>query len=403
MILRNCRLIPELCEDFEREMADIRIEGTDIAEILPAGGNYLGEEVIDCGEKTVMPGLFDIHAHLWFEDLWRPFQSQTEYNQIIGTVVFMYDYLRYGYTSIRDMGSSGYDITLKIRNDINAGRIVGPDIKAAGMILTPTFKDPQIPCYSHLYGMPIDGPDTVRHAVRKTLRDGADFIKILGTGTNCGDRPILYEDELAEFQKCCQEENAHLVIHSMSEEGNTLAIKYGAYSIEHALEWSQSNMDDLIQQGYKSSIVLNVAQPGFLFYPPEIQKKNMSGVHMLREDKNVLIGFGTDYARDVFLQTPAMEFIGREKLGFSRIEVLKQATINSAKIQGTDNIRGSIKVGKRADLIVVDGKPDEDLAVFGNKPVYVLKDGAVVSKNGYILTNNKKIEAPRAVETTLTE
>ena len=65
MILTNCRLIPELCEGFQEERADIRIEGDSIAEILPAGGHYTGEDVIDCTGKTVLPGLFNIHVHLF--------------------------------------------------------------------------------------------------------------------------------------------------------------------------------------------------------------------------------------------------------------------------------------------------------------------------------------------------
>ena len=71
-------------------------------------------------------------------------------------------------------------------------------------------------------------------------------------------------------------------------------------------------------------------------------------------------------------------------LGWSRIDILKQATIINHTINGTDKLQGTIKVGKIADIIVIDGNPHEDLAVFHNAPAYVLKNGVVVAQNGFV-------------------
>lgn len=100
MILKNCRLIPELCEGFQGEMADIRIEGNAIAEILPADGSYAGEEVIDCTGKTVLPGLFNLHNHFAFNTMdWAKIRGgQTEFEHTMNAVRFMNKLLAHGFT-----------------------------------------------------------------------------------------------------------------------------------------------------------------------------------------------------------------------------------------------------------------------------------------------------------------
>lgn len=126
MILRNCRVIPELCEGFHEERVDIRIGGKLISDILPAGGKYTGEETIDCSGKTVLPGLFNLHTHLMFnyDNITR--DPSPEMCMLVA-IRHMNTLLSYGYTSIRDCGSP-YGVIFKLRDEINKGNIIGPDI-----------------------------------------------------------------------------------------------------------------------------------------------------------------------------------------------------------------------------------------------------------------------------------
>lgn len=394
MILKNCRLIPELCEGFEGERADIRVEGDIIAEFLPAGGSYTGEEVIDCTDKTVMPGLFDVHTHLWFRDfayMAENMMQHTQYEHYSDSIRFMYTLLGYGYTSIRDAGS-GYNLCVQLRNSINSGAMIGPDIKASGLLLCPDFQIFPNP-YSNVYGMPVNSPMAMRAAVRKILSEGNDFIKIYGCDAypdgRRGTAPLFYPDEMEELANTCKRENVYFAVHTVGEDSIDCAIDYGAGSIEHACGFTQKNMDNLIKHGYKSSIVPTLWNSTFSgAYAPSFVEQFIKGFNMIYEDKNILIGFGTDDTEEVFKKFPANEFLCRnEGLGWSKIDILKQATINSAKINGTDALRGSLKAGKKADIIVIDGKPDEDLHVFAKPPVYVLKDGAVVAQNGFVKVN----------------
>lgn len=384
MILTNCRLIPELCEGFQEEMADIRIEGNAIAEILPAGGHYTGEEVIDCTGKTVLPGLFNVHAHLFFNGF--GLSPQTEYQHVVNHMRYMNELLAYGYTSIRDMGGP-YGISIKFRDAINAGTMIGPDIKACNHILTPTCVNTGLECYSNMYGMAINSPYEARAVARKQITEGADFIKILGSSivdtARRGNDSLFYPDEMEAIKEVVKYERSYLAIHAIDSESNSFALASDARTIEHAFFWNQENTDKLIADGNKTALIPTL-QVWNQMWGYDKCKADTIGLRTAY-DAGVLIGLGTDTPEPGFLAEPQSEFVLRTQVwGISAVEVFKQATINSAKINRTDDIRGSIKVGKRADFAIIDGKPDEDLDLLGKPCAYVLKDGVVVARNGFV-------------------
>ena len=388
MILKNCRLVPELCEGFQEEMADIRIEGTDIAEILPAGGSYPGEEVIDCTGKTVLPGLFNLHNHLFFHSMdWDKIRgTQTEYLHTTNCISFMRNLLAYGFTSLRDVGSP-YNIAIKLRDQINAGTMVGPDIKACGIIITPNQIAPsELQVYSdNPMKAPVNDPFQARAAARKQLAEGADFLKLLGCSVapgKRGDGPLFYPDELAEFANVAKREGTYLAIHTNSPESNDSVLDLEAYTLEHGHFWTKENNDNWLAHGKKTYIIPTLQVTWC--WGEEVCSMHCSSLKMAY-DAGAMFGWGTDATEEVFLADPAGEFVGRKKLwGIPNVEILKQATINSAIINGTADQRGSIKVGKKADFAIIDGKPDEDLTLFGKPCAYVLKDGAVVAQNGFV-------------------
>jgi len=94
---------------------------------------------------------------------------------------------------------------------------------------------------------------------------------------------------------------------------------------------------------------------------------------------DVLIGWGTDIDMPIQMQEVGGEFrLRKELLDFSNIDMLKQATINSAKLLMIDHKVGSIKVGKQADLVVIDGDPVEDISLMYTAPTHVIKSGALI-------------------------
>ncbi len=395
MILTNCRLIPELCEGFQEEMADIRIEEDKIAEILPAGGHYTGEEVIDCMGKTVLPGLYNLHLHICVHDHdphWLDVK-RSEYDHAMNAVSYLHTLLAYGFTFIRDSGSP-YAIAMKLRDRINAGQMAGPTMKAPGYILVPTFVG-RTPTDNHsaTVGRPLDGPIQCRYEARKQLAEGADYLKILGSAVRVtdprGTGPLFYPDELEELAKVAKLEGTYIAVHTTSAESNQAAIDMEARTIEHALYLTKENIDSILAHGKKSSIVATeaVCMPWGLDYT----KEQTIGIKAAAE-AGIMVGWGTDTSESVFLKDPSAEWRGRELIGFSHMEILKQATIESAKIMGDDKERGSIAIGKKADLAIIAGKPDEDFSLFDKPCDYVVKNGKIVSEHGMIrhMLENRK-------------
>ncbi len=390
MILKNCRLIPELCEGFQQEMADIRVEGNSIAEILPAGGKYTGEEVIDCTGKTVLPGLFNTHLHIMW-DIQSVKKRKPVYHEcdfIVNSVRYMQTLLAYGYTSVRDVGTP-YNIAIKLRDYINAGELVGPDIKASGIILTPSQVGRPATSHSSSYGQAYNDPYQLRAPARKQLADGADFIKILGCSMMPGKRgpgQLFYPDEMREVCEVVKREGVYLSVHTNSTESNTVAIEAEARVVDHAHQLTQENVDAILQRGSKSMIAATLSVCS-LYGGVAAAKAQCAGIR-LAHDAGINIGWGTDVAEDVFLEDPAREFTLRQSVfGLSNVEILKQATINSAVLNQTDALRGSIKVGKRADFAIIDGKPDEDFTLFSRPCAYVIKDGLLIAHNGLVKGN----------------
>lgn len=388
MILKNCRLVLDLCEGVENELADIRIEGDTIAEIFPAGGNYEGEEYIDCSGKTVLPGLFNLHVHLWANQIdSNVLLLQTEYGFIEDSASYMNTLLAYGYTSLRDVGGP-YNIGINLRNSINAGKRIGPNIKTSGLVLSPNItRGFPFPCFSSLYGRPINNLDQIRSETRYELAENqADFIKVIGSAMVTNDKgefeSVFFPEELAELQKMAKLHGKYLAVHALSPEAFDAALECGAHTIEHAFEMTEENLQKLIATEGKTKIVGTLSCCAF--YGDEFIYKENKGLILVRE-AGIMIGFGTDTGKELFLEAPEKEFTLRSSvLGYSNIDILKQATIYSADINMTSDTRGSIKVGKKADFAIIDGKPDEDLTLFAQPCAYVLKDGQVVAKNGYI-------------------
>jgi imidazolonepropionase-like amidohydrolase len=90
------------------------------------------------------------------------------------------------------------------------------------------------------------------------------------------------------------------------------------------------------------------------------------------------LGFGSDVDMPGIRESIGLEFYARkEYFTFGDLDIVKQATINSAKIAGIDHLVGSVKEGKLADLIIVDGNPDEDVYVMKKPVVHVIRDGAL--------------------------
>ncbi|MGF6376647.1 imidazolonepropionase-like amidohydrolase [Clostridiales Family XIII bacterium PM5-7] len=391
-VLRNARLIPELTEEFEGNYGDVVVDEGVIQEIKPAKSVAADEDkLIDMTGKTLLPGLIEGHLHLdlcgknTFEENVEPVGYR-----LMRCLRLAQDNLKQGYTTVRDVGDRE-NITIGMARAVNEGMVMGPDILTSGMIISPTEKGNEF--FGTMYAE-ADSVDEMTKAVRRQYQLGADWIKIMGTGAvmNPGGvpgMPIIYEEELAAAVRAADYVGLPVAVHCHGTEAIKMCIRCGVRTVEHS-----SIMDEECIRMYKASeqsFPMPTMSPmvNFLEFPEGkpahyVEKAKimmgelLEGLRAYREN-NVKIGWATDagvyegsHGNGIY------EFRARVNLaGFTPLETLIQATKNNAEILMIDDQVGTIKCGKRANLVAFDGNPDEDIEVL-NKVALVVKAGEII-------------------------
>jgi imidazolonepropionase-like amidohydrolase len=360
-----------------------------------------GDRTIDLKTKTVTPGWIDMHVHL---------ESETNPNKYMETftlnpadyafqsVKFAETTLMAGFTTVRDLGGSGVNISL--RNAINKGLVKGPRVYTAGKSIATTggHADPTNGYKKEIQGDPdakdgvANGPDECRKAVRQRYKDGSDLIKITATGgvlsvAKSGKNPQFFDDELMAIVQTAKDYGFKVAVHAHGEEGMKRAIRAGVHSIEHGTFMDEEAMALCKQYGtwYVPTITAGKAVadsakiPGY--YPEIVKPKALEVGPQIQSTfakaykAGVKIAFGTDAG--VYKHGYNwLEFGFMMEAGMPAMEAIKAATIHAADLLGEKDKLGSIEPGKLADIVAVDGDPLKDAKVFG-KVVFVMKDGVV--------------------------
>lgn len=388
LVLKNCKLVGELTEGTELTMADIVMEGKQISKIVPCGSEVPEDaEVMDIGGATVLPGLINAHVHLCFSD--NPNATgafETIPERTIDVIRFAEYLLENGYTTVRDCGDDVHCPTIALRNQINRGLIQGPNLICCGPTLIPSEVG------TEAFGWKVivcDTEDEWRKGARTVLSEGADFVKLYGTGSMLcpGSVPgarIMMADEIAAAVKVAKLKQTYAAIHCHGAECIDLAVENGVRCIEHATfitEDTLKKMDGRTDVGLVLSLSLVYEWLHMENIPAEKQKiiDDMTACLKNAYAHDVMIGWGTDVTMGVQKKEVGMEFrLRKELLGCSNLDLLKQATINSAKLLMIEDQVGTIKEGKLADLVVVDGDPLEDISLMYTAPAHVIKSGAVI-------------------------
>ena len=376
-VLWNGRLFdPETGEATERRA--ITIEGDTIAAIDDAVG-HPPEGAHDLRGATVLPGLIDAHAHV-ASDTTRspgfgpPPAQHGEPPRPPGLAHYILAataerFVRSGFTTVRDVG--GYDDeVIALRVAIDTGLVRGPRIYTCGRIVTATGPGGEI--FRSMY-READGPWEMRKAVREQLKRGAEFIKFMATGA----RSVVLEDPeppqmtLEEMRAIVDEAHRmgkRVAAHAEGLEGTRLALEAGADTIEHglALHREPRLLDQMAERGTvlvpTLSTFHDLAERFANVFPIVLieQAKRQLEEAVLTVDiarrAGVTIALGYDSGPP---GTSAQELLRLIEAGLSAIDGLRAATLGGAAALGRDDL-GRVGVWCRADLVVVDGRPDEE-------------------------------------------
>ena len=357
--------------------------------------------VIDLKDSTVMPGFIDLHVHIESEYNREKYMNAftAEESQIaFSSLKFAKRTLMAGFTTVRDLGGSGVNISL--RNAINKGEVIGPRIFTAGKAIGTTggHADPTNGWKKSLAGDPgprqgvINGVDEARKAVRQRYKDGADVIKITATGgvmsiAKNGENPQFTIEEIKAICETAKDYDMIVAAHAHGDEGIQRAVRGGVKTIEHGTLLSEESMRLMIEYGTYlvptmtagKEVAAKAKIPGYynelvvpkaLAIGPKIQNTTAKAYRA-----GVNIAFGSDAG--VFSHGKnAKEFRYMNEAGIPVIECLQAATIVNSKILSVDDEIGQIKEGFTADIIATRLDPTKDVKTLENV-IFVMKDGEV--------------------------
>ena len=383
-----------------RPDAAVTIEGGRVVSVEGVDREGPPRDATDLSGRTVLPGLIDAHCH-FMSDLDRspgfgpppsrhgdaPRPRELGYFVMAATARAI---VRSGFTTIRDVGSYD-DEAIATGKAIDLGIVPGPRVFSCGRIISATSPGGSI--FGTMY-READGPWDMRKAVREQIRRGAAFVKFMATGA----RSVVDEDpepaQMTLEEMTAIVDEAHrmgkrVAAHAEGLEGTRWAIEAGADSIEHGL--SLHRAPELLEEMASRDIVLVPTLTTFHdlaerfateFAAPLVDqaKRQLDEAYRTVEAarrRGVTIAVGYDSGPP---GTSAQEMLRLAEAGMSPIEAITAATLGGAAAVGRTDL-GRLSPGAIADLIVVKGRPDEDLGLLADwtNIEMVFKDGEMVS------------------------
>jgi imidazolonepropionase-like amidohydrolase len=379
------------------------IEDGRVAEVVAADRAPSDGRRIDLSGRTVLPGLIDCHAHLIGEldegQGYAGLVRRTAAEEALTGVPNARATVTCGVTTVRDVGTFHAFVDTALRDAIDRGDVLGPRMRCAGAFITCpggggdiTGLPDDVPVPPELRVGVSRGPEEVRANVRRILDGGADLIKVIATGavltsgTDPGE-PELTEDEIRAAVEEAEERGTHVAAHAHAAEGAKRAIRAGARSIEHASLIDDETIDLMAERGtYLVADMFDgdwmIQEGPRLGYSEEVLRKTELTNDAQRANfakavkAGVRIAYGTDsgvYPHGMNAKNLAFHV----RFGQSPMEAIRSATVVSAELLGWDDRVGSLRPGRFADLIAVDGDPLDDVSVLEDVP-FVMKGGEVV-------------------------
>ncbi len=357
---------------------------------------YPQETVRDYKEATILPGLFDMHVHFGY------YYSQPDRENYDDYMIAFYALqqaaysLQLGITSIRDL-SSPHNLLKQLRLAGEKGYVRVPRITHADAGICMTGG------HGHEDGIEeADGPWEVRKAIRRQLRGGADWVKILTS--NRGDIPEFTQEELDAAVDESHRRGYKTAVHAGTQPSIQMCIDAGFDTIEHgtfmtveqgrqmarkgiawvptitAYTYLYQETKKLIDEGGDTSNPIAARavrdqaffEPAYRAYRDNFKKIYDTGVKVLAGSDMVLYG------------APPLpihqELAYMVEYGITPLQAIRTATLNAAEVLGKEKETGSLAPGLEGDILVVEGNAARDIKALDQVIEVFLAGETVFSK-----------------------
>ena len=389
----------------------VLVEGGFIKALVASADPVTDADVIDCGGRTLMPGMIDAHWHSILAGISQvvAMTADIPYVHLVAAQEAERTVLR-GFTTVRDVGGPSF----ALKRAIDEGRIAGPRIYPSGAMISQTSGHGDFRMRTDLPRTPqsnlsvaeqggisaiADGEAEVLRRVREQLMLGASQIKIMGGGGVASvydpiDALQYTEAEMKAAVAAASDWGTYVCIHAYTSAAVQRALACGVKSIEHgqlADEETVSRMADAdawwsIQPFLTDEDANPKSSPEQRAQQQMIAEGTARAVELGRKHK-VKMALGTD----ILFNPTGTATQGKQLAKFARwydnADVLRLLTSGNAELAGLSGQRnpypgklGRIETGAYADILVIDGNPLEDIALIADPDrtmKLVMKDGRI--------------------------
>jgi imidazolonepropionase-like amidohydrolase len=410
--MHNLRLFDGISNSLRNNISVI-IDGNLIADVGTISNPKISEtaRVIDCGGRTLMPGLIDAHWHA----ILAPLSLQELMSADVGFIHLAASAeaertLMRGFTTVRDLAGPSF----ALKKAIDTGLISGPRIYPSGAIISQTaghgdfrftYETPRtgtsLSRFEIIGASSIsDSPDAVRRATREQLMAGASQIKVAAGGGIISlydpiDTNQFQPEEIRAAVEAADDWGTYVAAHVYLPTGIRRCIEAGVKCIEHGQLMEPETAKLLADKGIWWSLqaflddedATSFPEGSFNYEKQKLVTVGTENSYKLAKKHKIRTAWGTDILFDAKQTAKQGAQLVKLKRWYTPTEILKQATSMNAELLKMSGPRnpyvaklGVIEKGAYADMILVDGDPTTDISLIAdpeNKFKIIIKDGII--------------------------